>query len=85
MVDKREIEKVKNLLIKLDLKYQENQYGIVNVHTVNALLDFEEEYKKFNTKDALKVINDLVEEYERTEKALDIACMVFDDVNENQT
>lgn len=55
-----DIDKLKNLLIKLDLKYHATKDQI-NANGVMALMDFDREYKEFNTINALDVINDMYE------------------------
>ena len=75
-----DIEKVKNLLIKLDLKYQASKDQL-NVNGIMALFDFDKEYKEFNTINALDVLNNLKNKLAITEKALELACETLQDIN----
>ena len=65
-----DVDKVKNLLIKLDLKYQASK-DKVNTVGLTMLTDFEQEYKDFNTLNALDVINDMYERLLTLDIALD--------------
>ncbi len=68
-----DIEKVKNLLIKLDLKYKATK-DQTNTNGIILLLNFDKEYKEFNTVNALDVLNKLENQLCITEKALKLAC-----------
>lgn len=68
-----DIEKVKNLLIKLDLKYKATKDQL-NANGIMVLIDFDKEYKEFNTINALDVLNNLENKLALTEKALELAC-----------
>lgn len=63
-----DIEKVKNLLIKLDLKYKATKDKL-NTNGIMVLIDFDKEYKEFNTINALDVLNNLENKLAITEKA----------------
>lgn len=63
-----DIEKVKNLLIKLDLKYKATKDQL-NTNGIMVLIDFDKEYKEFNTINALDVLNNLENKLAITEKA----------------
>lgn len=67
-----DIEKVKNLLIKLDLKYKATKDQI-NMNGIILLFNFDKEYKEFNTINALDVLNNLENKLAITEKALELA------------
>lgn len=68
-----DIEKVKNLLIKLDLKYKATKDQL-NTNGIMVLIDFDKEYKEFNTINALDILNNLEKQLAITEKALELAC-----------
>lgn len=75
-----DIEKVKNLLIKLDLKYKATKDQL-NTNGIMVLIDFDKEYKEFNTINALDVLNNLENNLVITEKALELACDNLEDIN----
>ena len=66
-----DIEKVKNLLIKLDLKYKATKDQL-NANGIMVLINFDKEYKEFNTINALDVLNNLENKLAITEKALEL-------------
>ena len=75
-----DIEKVKNLLIKLDLKYKATK-DQTNMNGIILLLNFDKEYKEFNTVNALDVLTKLENRRAITEKALELACEPLYDIN----
>ena len=66
-----DIEKVKNLLIKLDLKYKATK-DQTNMNGIILLLNFDKEYKEFNTVNALDVLTKLENRLAITEKAQEL-------------
>ena len=73
MVNIEDIEKLKNLLIKLDLKYKAMKDEL-NVEGLMVLMTFDQEYRQFNTVNALDVINNLSDQFFTTKRALELAC-----------
>ena len=62
-----------HLLIKLDLKYKATKDQL-NANGIMVLIDFDKEYREFNTINALDVLNNLENKLAITEKALELAC-----------
>ena len=74
----KELEKVKTLLIKLDLEYQAKQDKL-NAQGYAALMDFPNDYKKFNTINALDVLNKLKDKLTSQEIDLsDADCLIHE-------
>lgn len=71
-----DIEKVKNLLIKLDLKYKATKDQI-NMNGIILLFNFDKEYEEFNTVNALDVLNKLENQLAITEKALELLAQEY--------
>ena len=74
----KELEKVKTLLIKLDLEYQAKQDKL-NAQGYAALMDFPNDYKKFNTINVLDVLNKLKDKLNSQEIDLsDADCLIHE-------
>lgn len=69
----KNIEKIKNLLIDLDLKYKATKDEL-GPEGFDMLYNFEDRYNKFGILDALDVLNKIETKFLETETALKLAC-----------